>query len=347
MAATQQQVEEFVHKALGDVGRSADRPPGGHRRQARAVQGAWPGPAAHPGRAGGADGHDRALRPRVAQRAGGRRLRDLRRGDGRYTLPDAHAAALADEDSPACVLGAFQGMTAAMRANGKVIEAFRSGRGVGWHEHDPELFAGTERFFRPGYIANLVDAWIPALDGVAAKLERGARVADVGCGHGASTIIMAKAFPSSTFVGFDYHQASIDAASERARTPASATTSRFEVAPAKEFPGTGYDLVTCFDCLHDMGDPVGAARHVRQSLAPDGTLHARRAVRERPGRGQPEPGRPRSSTRCRRWSARRRRSSQEVGLALGAQAGEGRLRDVLRRPASRASGARRRRRSTW
>jgi SAM-dependent methyltransferase len=247
---------------------------------------------------------------------------------GRYTLPPAHAACLTDEDSPACVLGAFQGMTAAMRANGKVAEGFKSGCGVGWHEHDPELFVGVERFFRPGYNAHLVSDWIPALDGVQEKLERGARVADVGCGLGASTIILAKAFPRSKFVGFDYHAASIEKARERARAAGVADRVSFEVAAAKAFPGDNYDVVAFFDCLHDMGDPVGAARHVRQALAPDGTwLLVEPMAGDRVEDNLNPVGRlfySVSTLVCTPASL-----AQEVGLALGAQAGEGRLRDVL------------------
>ncbi len=247
---------------------------------------------------------------------------------GRYSLPPAHAACLADDESPACVLGAFQGMTAAMRATGKVAEGFKSGHGVGWHEHDPELFIGVERFFRPGYNTHLVSEWIPALDGVQAKLERGARVADVGCGLGASTIILAKAFPRSTFVGFDYHQASVDKARERAHAAGVADRVRFEVASAKSFPGTGYDLIAFFDCLHDMGDPVGAARHVRQALAPDGTwLVVEPFAGDHVEDNLTPVGRlfySVSTLVCTPASL-----AQEVGLALGAQAGEGRLTSVL------------------
>jgi len=247
---------------------------------------------------------------------------------GRYTLPAAHAACLADEESPACVLGAFQAMTAAMRANGKVSEGFKSGCGVGWHEHDPDLFVGVERFFRPGYNAHLVSEWIPALDGVQEKLERGARVADIGCGLGASTIILAKAFPRSKFVGFDYHGPSIERARERARAAGVADRVRFEVAAAKAFPGDHYDLIAFFDCLHDMGDPVGAARHVRQALAPDGTwLLVEPFANDRVEENLNPVGRlfySVSTLVCTPASL-----AQEVGLALGAQAGEGRLREVL------------------
>jgi SAM-dependent methyltransferase len=208
------------------------------------------------------------------------------------------------------------------------VEGFKSGCGVGWHEHDPDLFVGTERFFRPGYNAHLVSEWIPALEGVQAKLERGARVADVGCGLGASTIILAKAFSNSKFVGFDYHGPSIERARERARDAGVGDRVRFEVAAAKAFPGDHYDLIAFFDCLHDMGDPVGAARHVRQALAPDGTwLLVEPFANDRVEENLNPVGRlfySVSTLVCTPASL-----AQEVGLALGAQAGEGRLREVL------------------
>lgn len=243
--------------------------------------------------------------------------------DGRYTLPTEHAIALTDEDSPAFLPGAFQLMTAAVRDEPKISEAFRSGAGVGWHQHHHDLFEGCERFFRPGYVNNLTQTWIPALDGVETKLREGARVADVGCGHGASTMIMAEAYPESTVTGFDYHDASIAAANEKAAGRAS-----FAVASAQDFPGTGYDLVTTFDCLHDMGDPVSAARQIRQALTPDGTWllvepYAGDTVEENlnpVGRVYYAV----STLVCTPASL-----SQEVGLALGAQAGEARLRDVV------------------
>ncbi|MGH2602346.1 MAG: class I SAM-dependent methyltransferase [Dehalococcoidia bacterium] len=189
-----------------------------------------------------------------------------------YRLTPEQAAALADEDSPACVLGAFQVFTSALKAEPRIAEAFRTGGGLTWGEHDPGLFEGTERFFRPGYAANLVSSWIPALDGVAAKLTKGAMVADVGCGHGASTIILAQAFPTSRFFGFDNHAPSIERAREAAIKAGVADRVRFEVAGAAGYPGAGYDLIAYFDCLHDMGDPVGAARHARETIAPDGTV---------------------------------------------------------------------------
>jgi SAM-dependent methyltransferase len=189
----------------------------------------------------------------------------------RYTLPDEHALALADEDSPFYVLGIYDMFASLYADEDQIVEAFRSGQGMGWHEHDHRLFRSTERFFRPGYRAHLVAEWIPALEGVREKLERGAKVADVGCGHGASTVIMAAAFPNSEFFGFDYHDASIERAREMAREAGVEDRISFEVASAQAYPGHGYDLVCVFDCLHDMGDPVGASAHVLQSLDAEGT----------------------------------------------------------------------------
>ena len=249
-------------------------------------------------------------------------------GDGRYHLEPEQAVALTDDESPFCVLGGYIGMTSALRVVPKLIERFRTGKGIGWDEHDAGLFEGTERFFRPGYAAFLIGSWIPALEGVEEKLKRGARVADVGCGHGASTIVMAKAFPKSTFSGFDYHGPSIDVASQRAKEAGLAERITFERAAAKEFPGTGYDLVTFFDCLHDMGDPVGAARHVLGALDPDGTwLLVEPFASDRLEENLNPVGRlfySASTFVCTPASL-----AQEVGLALGAQAGEKRLREVL------------------
>ncbi len=245
----------------------------------------------------------------------------------RFSLSPEQAFALADEDGPMYLPGAFQVMVAAVKDEPKVTEAFRSGTGVGWHEHDPDLFAGTERFFRPGYAANLVSAWIPALDGVQAKLEAGARVADVGCGHGASTLIMAKAYPNSTFVGFDYHQPSIERAREAAAKAGVVDRCGFEVAPADAYPGAGYDLVAIFDALHDMGDPIGAAAHIYQTLAPDGTfMLVEPYANDRLEDNLNSVGRAfyaASTLLCVPHSL-----SEPVGLALGAQAGERRLREV-------------------
>ena len=248
--------------------------------------------------------------------------------EDRYTLPDEHALALADEDSPFYILGVYDSIASLYADEDRILEAFRSGRGMGWHEHDHRLFRGTERFFRPGYRGNLVSEWIPALDGVEAKLERGAKVADVGCGHGASTIIMAEAFPNSQFVGFDYHEASIERAGEAAREADVGDRLSFEVAAAKDYPGSGYDLVCVFDCLHDMGDPVGAAAHVRQTLDGDGTwMIVEPFANDRVEENLNPVGRifyGASTVICTPASL-----AQEGGLALGAQAGQARLTEVL------------------
>jgi SAM-dependent methyltransferase len=250
-------------------------------------------------------------------------------GDGRYSLSEEQAEALSNEESPAFVVGGFQGMTAASRIGPRLLESFKSGQGIGWHEHDPDLFMGTERFFRPGYAANLVASWLPALDGVVAKLEQGAKVADVGCGHGASTIIMAKAFPKSTFVGYDYHGPSIDAATKAVRDAGIAANCSFEVASAKDYSGRDFDLVCHFDCLHDMGDPVGAAKHTLQSLKADGTWMIVEPFADDDVAKNLNPvGRvfySASTFICTPASL-----AQEVGLALGAQAGETRLGNVVK-----------------
>ncbi|MBV9522295.1 MAG: class I SAM-dependent methyltransferase [Alphaproteobacteria bacterium] len=246
----------------------------------------------------------------------------------RYSLSPEQAMVFADEGGPAFMAGAFEIIAAMMRDEPKITEAFRSGKGVGWHEHDTCLFRGTERFFRPGYAAHLVPEWLPALDGVQAKLERGAIIADVGCGHGASTIVMAKAFPRSRFFGFDYHGPSIERARAAAKEAGVDDRVEFAIAKAKDFPGKDYDLVAFFDCLHDMGDPVGAARHVRETLSGDGTWLIVEPFAHDETKDNLNPvGRlfyAASTMLCTPASL-----SQEVGLGLGAQAGEARLREVV------------------
>jgi SAM-dependent methyltransferase len=246
----------------------------------------------------------------------------------RYTLPDEHALALADEDSPFYILGVYDSIASLYADEDQILEAFRSGNGMGWHEHDHRLFRGTERFFRPGYRANLVAEWIPALDDVQEKLERGAKVADVGCGHGASTVIMAAAFPNSEFFGFDYHDASIERAREAAKEAGVEDRITFAVASAKDYPGSDYDLVCVFDCLHDMGDPVGAAAHVRETLDANGSwMIVEPFAGDRVEENLNPVGRVfygASTVICTPASL-----AQEVGLALGAQAGEARLTEVL------------------
>jgi len=241
----------------------------------------------------------------------------------RFSLSEEQALALFDADLP----GAFMLAQATVKSEPRITEAFRSGKGMGWHEHDPALFEGTERFFRPGYAINLVPTWIPALEGVQAKLEKGGRVADVGCGHGSSTILMAKAFPASRFVGFDYHKGSVESARKNAEREGLGDRVTFEVAGAGNYPGSDYDLVAFFDSLHDMGDPVGIGSHVRRSLGSEGTwmlvepfAHDRLEDNLNPV-GRLYYGA--STMLCTPNSL-----SQEVGTALGAQAGEARLRQV-------------------
>lgn len=253
---------------------------------------------------------------------------DYDEDSGRFFMSPEQQMALADEDSPVYVASAFELIASSYIDEPKISDAFRTGRGLGWHEHHPCLFRGTERFFRPGYRANLVQSWLPALTDVVGKLESGARVADIGCGAGASTIIMAQAFPASDFVGFDYHDASIERATEATQEAGSPPNVTFAVSSAKAFSGGPYDLVTCFDCLHDMGDPVGAARRIASQLAPDGSFML---VEPFAGDTLQENFNPvgrmfySASTMICTPASR----AQEVGLALGAQAGEARLREVL------------------
>ena len=328
MPFDQTKLEQFVERALGDIGSAVTAGLvviGDKLGLYRAL--AADGPATPEELARRTGTAERYLREWLAASAAAGYL-EYDAASGRFTLPAEHAMALTDEMSPAFVVGGFQSMVAALRAEPLLSEAFRTGRGVGWHEHDPGLFEGTRRFFKPGYVAHLVASWLPALDGVVAKLGRGAEVADVGCGLGVSTLLMARAFPRSRFVGYDYHPASI----ERARTIAAdeglSEQVRFEVATAKDFPGTGYDLVTFFDCLHDMGDPVGAAAHVRRSLKADGTWMVIEPFAHDTVEQNLNPvGRlyyAASTFICTPASL-----SQEVGLALGAQAGPARLTDVI------------------
>lgn len=245
-----------------------------------------------------------------------------------YAFSPEQALVFANEDSPVFIAGGFQAALSTARSVDRATEAFRSGAGIGWHEHDHGVFHGIARFFRAGYLANLVQQWIPALEGVQQKLEAGARVADVGCGHGHSTILMAQAFPKSQFIGFDYHAESVAEATRRAREAGVAERCRFVTAAAKDFPGTGYDFITTFDALHDMGDPAGAARHARQALAADGTwMIVEPFAGDRTEDNFHPVGRAfyaASTLLCTPCSL-----SQEVGLALGAQAGAARIREVV------------------
>jgi SAM-dependent methyltransferase len=272
--------------------------------------------------------HERYVREWLAaQSAGGFITYDAT--TRRYTLPPEQALALADETSPVFLPGFFEIVSACIKDEPKVTEAFRTGKGLGWHEHDHCLFAGTERFFRPNYRAHLIGEWIPALGDMESKLKAGAKVADVGCGLGTSTILMAQAYPKSTFVGFDYHPASIQMAQEAAAKAGVSERIQFEVASAKEYPGEGYQLVAFFDCLHDMGDPEGAARHVRKTLDPGGAWMIVEPFANDKLEDNLNPiGRvfySASTMLCTPASL-----SQEVGLGLGAQAGEARLSKILK-----------------
>ena len=245
----------------------------------------------------------------------------------RYSLTEEQQLALAQEGSPAFIPGAFQVIAACFSSRDRVTDCFRTGEGIEWGAHDPCLFEGTERFFRPGYATNLISSWLPALEGVVPVLQRGGLVADVGCGLGASTILMAQAYPRSRFIGFDYHRGSIETARERACAAGVEDRVQFDVAKATDYPGKGYDLVAHFDCLHDMADPVGAARHVRETLAPKGAwLIVEPFANDRVEQNLNPVGRVfygASTMLC------VPNSLAGQGPALGAQAGEARLREIV------------------
>lgn len=247
---------------------------------------------------------------------------------GNFRLPPEQAFALTNEYNPLFAPGGMQLAASTIKDADALAEAIRTGKSVGWHEHHHDLFEGTERFFRPNYISSLIGDWIPALDGVEEKLRTGAKVADVGCGHGASTVILAQKYPNSTFIGFDYHEPSIAAARKAAEADGVSDRCTFEVAPANEYPGEDYDFVAFFDCLHDMGDPTGAAAHVRKTLKPDGTwMVVEPYAGDRLEDNLNPVGRifySASTTLCVPAS-----KDQEVGLALGAQAGEAKIREVV------------------
>jgi SAM-dependent methyltransferase len=323
------QLQEFVMRAVGEMGAAMNAALiviGDKLGLYKAMAGA--GPMTPAELAAKTKTTERYVREWLcAQAAGGFVTYDP--GTGKFTLPPEQAMALADEQSPVFLPGFFQAVSACMKDEPKISEAFRTGKGVGWHEHDPELFVGTERFFRPNYRAHLVNEWIPALGDIEAKLKAGAMVADVGCGLGTSTILMAEAYPKSTFIGFDYHERSIEMAREAALKAGVSDRVKFEIAKSKDYPGRHYQLVAFFDCLHDMGDPEGAARHVLESLDPNGAwmivepfAHDKLEDNLNPV-GRVFYGA--STMLCTPASL-----SQEVGLGLGAQAGEGRLARILK-----------------
>jgi 2-polyprenyl-3-methyl-5-hydroxy-6-metoxy-1,4-benzoquinol methylase len=323
-----QKLEQFVFRAVDEVGATLNA--------ALVVMGDKLGLYRALAGAGGLTSDELARRTAVSERyvrewlnaqaAGGYVEYDP--AGGTYTLAPEQALALTDESSPAFLPGFFQIALGTVIDSPRITEVARSGEGVGWHEHNHDVFDGCERFFRPGYNASLIPAWLPALDGVVEKLQSGGKVADIGCGHGSSTILMAQAFPSSTFVGSDYHEGSIETARRRAKDAGVADRVRFETTAAASDHGEGYDLVTMFDCLHDMGDPVGASRQVHKMLAPDGTwMIVEPMAGDRVEDNLNPVGRAFygfSTLLCTPASL-----SQEVGLALGAQAGEARIADVV------------------
>ena len=317
---------DFVDRAVGDVGAllgGAMVVIGDRLGLYRAMKGAGPlTPATLAERTGTAERY--VLEWLSAQAARGY---VSYHGDNRFSLPDEHAEPLTDENSPACVIGAFEIAVGSVYATDTIAERFRTGTGFAWGSHDPHVLGGCERFFRPGYLNNLATSWVPALDGVEAKLATGGRIADVGCGHGASTILLAEAYPAATVIGFDADSGSIQAARRRAAAAGMSDRVRFETASATTFDGT-YDLVCFFDCLHDMGDPTGACAHVLDHLFPGGTLmiiepYAGDDLTENLTTvGAAYYGF--STLLCTPSSL-----SQEVGAALGAQAGEARLRETV------------------
>jgi SAM-dependent methyltransferase len=324
----QAKLEAFMGKIVGDMGAAMSAATVVLGDRLGLYKGlAALGPATSAELAARTGTHERSVREWLAAQAAAGYV-DYDEKAGRFSLSPEQAMVLAEEEGPAFMAGGFQILAAGFIDEPKVAESFRTGKGVGWHEHCACLFSGTERFFRPGYNANLVSAWIPALDGVEAKLQAGVAVADIGCGHGASTILMAKAYPNSRFTGFDYHAPSIERARAAAQAAGVDGRARFEVASAQDFGGEAYGLVTIFDALHDMGDPVGAAKHIRERLAADGAwMLVEPFANDRLADNLNPVGRlyyGASTMICTPASL-----SQEVGLGLGAQAGEARLRAVI------------------
>jgi SAM-dependent methyltransferase len=328
MAIDPQKLEQLMGRMVGDVGAAAGAALillGDELGLYKALAAAGPSTSAElASRTGCAE---RYVREWLAQQAASGYV-EYDASSGRYSMTPEQAAVLADENGPAFIPGAFEMVFAMVRDEPMLKDAFRSGAGVGWHQHDASLFRSVERFFRPGYAAHLLSEWIPALDGMEAKLRAGAKVGDVGCGHGVTTIMMARAFPASKFIGYDYHRESIERARQLARE-SGVDNASFEIAMAKDFPGADYDLIAFFDCLHDMGDPVGAATHVRKSLKRDGIFML---VEPRAGDRLEENLNPvgrifyaASTMFCTPAAL-----SQEVGLALGAQAGEKRMREIAK-----------------
>ena len=325
MAINEVKLQEFLGKAIGDLGAaiSATLVLVGDRLglyKALAAEALTPAELATR-----TNTNERYVREWLGnQGAGGYVQFDA--ASGKWSLSPEQALCLADPNGPVDMPGAYNIVEATFHALARTLDNFKTGKGMEWGEHHPCLFHGTERFFRTGYNANLIGAWLPALDGVVDRLTRGAKVADVGCGHGASAILMAKSFPNSTVIGYDYHVDSIRVARERA-TAAGVTNATFEVADAVSYPGKGFDLIAFFDCLHDMGDPVGVSRHAREALNSDGTVMiVEPFANDRMEENLSAVGRVMygaSAQICVPVSLARN------GPALGAQAGEARLREVV------------------
>jgi SAM-dependent methyltransferase len=344
MAIDQPKLDEFLGRLVADLGAVFAAPAvvaGDRLGLYKALAAAGPSTPAELAERSGT--HPRDVAEWLAGQAAGGYVTYDPAAD-RYLLTEEQGFALADETSPAFVPGAFQVATSAAKDEPRVTEAIRSGEGLGWHQHHADLWQGTERFLRPGYAANLVESWIPALDGVEGKLRAGARVADVGCGHGASTILLAQAYPGSSFVGFDDHDRSIEWARKAAADAGVSDRVSFEVAPADAYPGQGYDLVAVFDALHDMGDPLAAAAHVRRSLAPGGTfLLVEPAAGERVTDNLNPVGRIFYSASLFICVPSAR---SQGGEGLGSQVPQATWRELLTRPASAGSAAPPRPRST-
>ena len=327
-AINEEKLHEFMMQIVGDMGAAAGALltyAGDRLGLYRAMDGAGPVTAEQLAEKTGT--HARSMREWLnAQAAAGYVTYDA---DAQtYTLPPEQAMALANEDSPVFVGGAWEVVGSMWATSEKIVEALRHGNGVDWGEYDPRLFSGVRRFFAPAYSHNLVQSWIPALAAAEARLQAGGRVADVGCGHGGSTITMAQAYPNSTFTGFDFHAASVEEARKAAEDAGVGGRVSFEVASAADYPGSGYDLIAFFDCLHDMGDPAGAVQHARRAIADDGTvLLVEPFANDRAEDNHNPVGRAFysfSTALCTQASL-----AQEVGAAMGAQAGEARHREMF------------------
>jgi ubiquinone/menaquinone biosynthesis C-methylase UbiE len=329
MAIDQDKLMEFVHRFVGDLGATmaAGNVVVGHRLGLYRALAEGPATPAQVAARTRTDPRYVAEWLR-GQAAGGYVTRSAGTDEESYELTEEQAFCLTSPDNPVYAPGAFVLALGTLRAEPRITEAFRSGGGLGWNEQDDEVFVGCEQFFRPGYIANLTASWIPALDGVEAELQAGARVADIGCGLGASSVLMGQAYPNSRIAGSDYHAGSIELARKRAADAGVADRVGFEVATAQTFTGTGYDLVTSFDCLHDLGDPLSAARHVREAIAPDGTW----MIVEPLGQDDPKDNlNPlgRAYYGFSTFLCVPNAKSQAGGYALGAQAGEAAIRQLV------------------